>query len=215
MREVSEAPVERLTPERRRQLTRDALADAAARLFAQKGFYGASLEEIAEAAGFTRGAIYSNFGSKDELLMEVMDRFIDRQLENFAEVMHSDDPVTSAIDAGALFRQTVSLELTPLQLELRLNAFRNAQVRQRLAEAERRTGEKTARLIEEQMVAHGIRLKVPARDLADIARAATQGLLELAAVDEEEAERYERLVETLFLLLVDAAVEREEPGAPG
>ena len=55
--------------------------DFKADVFAQKGFYGASLEEIAEAAGFTRGAIYSNFGSKDELLLAVIDHFIDVQIE--------------------------------------------------------------------------------------------------------------------------------------
>ena len=50
-------PVERWTPERRRELTRTALIEAAAQVFARRGFYGASLDEIAETAGFTRGAI--------------------------------------------------------------------------------------------------------------------------------------------------------------
>ena len=50
-------PVERLTPERRRQLTRDALVAAAAEVFTAKGFHAASLDEIADAAGFTRGVV--------------------------------------------------------------------------------------------------------------------------------------------------------------
>src|SRR2546430_8969285 len=52
--------VEKLTPERRRQLTRDTLLDAAAVVFARRGFHGASLEEIAETAGVTRGALYKH-----------------------------------------------------------------------------------------------------------------------------------------------------------
>ena len=49
---------ERWTQERRRQHTRELLLDAAEEVFARRGFEGASLEEIAEAAGYTRGAIY-------------------------------------------------------------------------------------------------------------------------------------------------------------
>ena len=91
--------------------------------------------------------------------------------------------------AGAVFKRTMSLELVPLELELRLNALRKPQVRQRLAEADRRTGEKMARFIEEQIVASGIRLKIPARDLGDIGRAAIQGLLQYAATDEPHVRR--------------------------
>ena len=98
---------EKLTPERRRQLTRDALVDAAAEVFAQKGVSGASMEEIAAEAGFSRGAIYSNFGSKEELLLVVMDRFMDRQLVNFSEgvVVDADDLVGGAVSAGAVFKR--------------------------------------------------------------------------------------------------------------
>ena len=59
--------VEKWTPERRRQLTRDTLIEAAAAVFARRGFHGASLDEIAETAGFTRGAIYKNFADKEDL----------------------------------------------------------------------------------------------------------------------------------------------------
>ena len=58
----------------RRAHTRDRLMDAAIALFAEKGILGASVEEICERAGFTRGAFYSNFDSKDELLLAVLRR---------------------------------------------------------------------------------------------------------------------------------------------
>ncbi|HLF99411.1 MAG TPA: helix-turn-helix domain-containing protein [Acidimicrobiia bacterium] len=66
---------EKLTPDRRREMTRSALIDAAAELIAERGYEGASLEEIAKRAGFTRGAIYSNFEGKDDLLLAVLDRW--------------------------------------------------------------------------------------------------------------------------------------------
>jgi AcrR family transcriptional regulator len=64
---------EKLTPERRRELTREALLDAASEVFANRGYDGGTLEEIAATAGFTTGAIYSNFGGKQDLIMPVLD----------------------------------------------------------------------------------------------------------------------------------------------
>src|SRR2546430_17321371 len=74
---------ERWTQERRREHTRNLLLDAAKQVFAQRGFEGASLEEIAEAAGYTRGAIYKHFGSKEELFLAVNKRFNEQFLETF------------------------------------------------------------------------------------------------------------------------------------
>src|SRR5262249_10424519 len=77
---------ERWTPERRRQLTRDALLDAAASVFAKRGFHGASLDEIAATAGYTRGAIYKHFADKDELLHEVCVRLNERSFAEFDDM---------------------------------------------------------------------------------------------------------------------------------
>ena len=60
---------ERWTKERRIEHTRQILLDAAEEVFARKGLTGAALEEIADAAGFTRGIIYSQFGAKEKLFL--------------------------------------------------------------------------------------------------------------------------------------------------
>jgi AcrR family transcriptional regulator len=62
----------RLTRAERRAQTRQALLDAAARVFIERGFARASVEAIAEEAGYTRGAFYSNFASKEELFAELL-----------------------------------------------------------------------------------------------------------------------------------------------
>src|SRR6266542_2850743 len=70
------ATFEPLTPERRRAMTREHLLEAAAMVFARDGFQGSSLDVIASTAGFTKGAVYSNFKSKDDLFLAVLeDRF--------------------------------------------------------------------------------------------------------------------------------------------
>lgn len=76
-----------LTRERRRQLTRDALIEAAADVFAERGFEGASLDEIAAAAGFTRGAIYANFSGKEDLYYAVNEKFNAKALAVFADLV--------------------------------------------------------------------------------------------------------------------------------
>jgi AcrR family transcriptional regulator len=201
--------VKRLTPEDRRQLTRTTLVEAASEVFADKGFYGASLEEIAELAGFTRGAIYSNFGSKEELLYAVIDHFIDRQLRDFAAIEgRPNDPMHDARAAAQIFGREMreSRAITALDLELRLAALRNPDVRRRLAELQRETSDKAARLVEEQFLHQGRGGDVTARDLADIGRAAVQGLMQMAWIDEENAEHYERLVETVFVMMARLAL---------
>jgi TetR/AcrR family transcriptional regulator, transcriptional repressor of aconitase len=65
-------PPRRLTRAERQAATRAALLDAGARVFIERGFAGASVEAIAEAAGFTRGAFYSNFESREDLFAELL-----------------------------------------------------------------------------------------------------------------------------------------------
>jgi AcrR family transcriptional regulator len=65
---------QRLTREQSKDQTRLRLLDAAQAIFMKKGFVAASVEDIAEAAGYTRGAFYSNFDSKPELFLELLRR---------------------------------------------------------------------------------------------------------------------------------------------
>src|SRR5690554_525741 len=88
---------------KRRENTRTRLLDAAAEVFAEFGLEGASVEAICERAGFTRGAFYSNFESKDELFLQLTAVVAERRLslirariDEFveAEVLRDDaDPV--------------------------------------------------------------------------------------------------------------------------
>ena len=130
-------PVQRLTPQRRRELTRTALVEAAAEVFSEKGLRGASLDEIADRAGFTRGAIYSNFGSKEELLLAVLDWYSRTTLEAYWEAGRTGewDPATAARVWSRVVRSDPRLDL--LHMEFRLHALRDPSFRRRLAEAHR------------------------------------------------------------------------------
>ncbi|MCX5231771.1 TetR/AcrR family transcriptional regulator [Streptomyces sp. NPDC006553] len=70
---------------RRRPRTRAALLKAALETFAEHGFHATTIEQICERAGFTRGAYYSNFASKEELFLALFDEHSDRTVRRLAE----------------------------------------------------------------------------------------------------------------------------------
>src|SRR4051812_46542371 len=175
-RQNGAVPVDRLTPERRRQLTRDALVAAAAEVFTAKGFHAASLDEIADAAGFTRGAIYSNFGSKEELLFAVYDRLDDLTLAGMADAMdeRGGDPAGDAAVAAEVWARLLgrSRDIVALSLELKLYALRNPDARERLVKLEQQATDKLAGFIEDMFERQHVPLRVSATDLAELGRAA-------------------------------------------
>ncbi|HWK76434.1 TetR/AcrR family transcriptional regulator [Microbacterium sp.] len=83
---------------RRRENTRARLLDAAAQVFAEVGLEGASVETICERAGFTRGAFYSNFESKDELFLELASTVAERRLASVRDRI--DEFVASGVLGG-------------------------------------------------------------------------------------------------------------------
>jgi AcrR family transcriptional regulator len=205
-------PMERLTPERRRELTRSALVEAAAEVFARRGFDGASLEEIAEVAGFTRGAIYSNFGSKEELMLAVIERYDQNLVDAFSQSLAEGRDTSKeemTISAAALWRDLIRRDpnLTALNLEVRVRALRDPEFRARLLDLQRQNTERIAGLIERESKTYGIALSINPVDLAEILSAATVGLSELAGIDPEHAERYDRLVEIFFGMMGNAMGE--------
>ncbi|WP_323743007.1 TetR/AcrR family transcriptional regulator [Curtobacterium sp. VKM Ac-2887] len=84
-------------------MTRDRLLDGAFDLFAALGTAASSVDAICEAAGYTRGAFYSNFASKDELFVALVDREFDRRIEHIRSAMIPADPgpASESIDALA------------------------------------------------------------------------------------------------------------------
>ncbi len=67
--------------------TRDKLFEAAARVFEEQGISGASIEAIAAAAGFTRGAFYSNFASKDELIVAMLEDHVEQTIRRNLDLL--------------------------------------------------------------------------------------------------------------------------------
>src|SRR6202000_1097666 len=79
--------------------TCEKLFEAAARVFEQQGIGGASVEAIAAAAGFTRGAFYSNFKSKDELIIAMLEDHVEQTVQRNLELLARHKNIEDFIEA--------------------------------------------------------------------------------------------------------------------
>src|SRR6266516_6166529 len=92
------APV-RLSRAQSRQRTREALVSAAIGVFARSGYAGASVDAIAAQAGYTVGAVYANFGTKEELFLAAFERHCADELTALRELTASTDTVAGLLEA--------------------------------------------------------------------------------------------------------------------
>lgn len=79
--------------------TCEKLFEAAARVFEEQGIGGASIEAIAAAAGFTRGAFYSNFKSKDELIIAMLENHVEQSIRRSLDLLARHKSLADFIDA--------------------------------------------------------------------------------------------------------------------
>jgi AcrR family transcriptional regulator len=82
-----------------RDETCEKLYEAAARVFEDQGIGGASIEAIAAAAGFTRGAFYSNFKSKDELIIAMLEDHVEQTIRRNLDLLDKHKNLADFIDA--------------------------------------------------------------------------------------------------------------------
>src|SRR4051794_41323506 len=75
--------------EERREETRAELVEAAARVFARRGFHGASIDQIAREAGYSTGAIYWHFEGKDDLFLGVYEAYATARVREWGDVRDS------------------------------------------------------------------------------------------------------------------------------
>ena len=85
----------------RQALTRTALLDAAERLFIAQGFHATSLDAVAAEAGYTKGAVYSNFASKEDLFFAVYERRVEARVAEFEAFLEAAPLARDALEAIA------------------------------------------------------------------------------------------------------------------
>jgi AcrR family transcriptional regulator len=99
-------------PTRPESGVRQRLREVSTRLFAEQGFEGTSVQEIVDAAGVTKGALYHYVDSKDDLLYDIYARLLRMQTERLERIASSDLPVAERLHAAA--RDVVELSIAHL-----------------------------------------------------------------------------------------------------
>lgn len=202
---------------RSRENTRARLLDAAAQVFAEVGLEGASVEAICERAGFTRGAFYSNFESKDELFLVLANRVaLDRldavrarvrdftdagALENAGDVTGL---VQQVMDAGKDDRLGVMLHS-----EIRIRALRDKEFGRAYTALEQQLVDGIARIIEDVTTHSRLTLRMDAQEAARVLSMVWEGTTVRGAMNGLEADELRRRGGEALGRVVDVLLERQ------
>lgn len=160
-------------------LTRERLLGAAAEVFAERGFAGASIDEIAVRAGHTKGAVYSNFTGKDDLFIALIDSHLAMK---GAEL---DDGFDGVTDVAGLLGRLRAADVMPthgdrtrflLFSEFRLYALRHPEVGRRLADWERSALAEMEKRVDGVIQRLGLTPPLPAERLAALLQSLGAGL---------------------------------------
>jgi AcrR family transcriptional regulator len=185
---------ERWTRERRLAHTRSLLLDAAEDVFAEKGFTTATLDDIAYAAGYTKGAIYKHFATKEDLFLAVSDRYWRRYFDNFAEIMSMSAQVGAReLDEIAERWRQLSCdrgaEHAALGHEFALYLLRNPEARERVAAKRSEVVEALAGFIVEGIDRLGGTLLIPPLTFAQVLIATSDSVVLGSQLDDVDLYR--------------------------
>jgi len=171
--------VVRLTRAERKERTRDEIVEAARRVFVRDGFHGATLDAIAEEAGYTKGAVYSNFDGKDTLFLALLDTQLESRLAPFLDQIEAAESIDDGLRANArLMAETARREplWAPLLVEFWTHASREADLRAETAARHDRVldavGERVAALGDR----FGLTWSRPPREVVRSAQAFARGM---------------------------------------
>ncbi|EMA6344746.1 TetR/AcrR family transcriptional regulator [Bacillus cytotoxicus] len=142
---------QRLTQEQRKQETRKLLLESAFETFAKLGFHGASVDKIAEHAGFSKGAVYAHFHTKEELFLAIVDRQMHIYVQDICNMIEKEQSLESFIETIDQYSHSIRQKTKTwnmLTMEFLLYAMREESVRDKWANMIDDTVEQISKSIE-------------------------------------------------------------------
>jgi AcrR family transcriptional regulator len=203
-----------MTREQSKANTRERLLGAARSVFASSGFHGASVEEIASRAGFSTGALYSNFDGKEDLFLVLMEREINEHAREIAEAVQARESVAERAAGGARRWMTMierEPELLLLFTEFWAYGVRDAQVRPKVAARFAQVRELLTRLIADGVREFDLELQMPAEQLAVAIDALADGIARQKLTDPDAVP--DELMGKILSLLFEAATRSAGTGS--
>ena len=168
----------RLSRAEQNDRNRALLLGAALRVFLARGYHAATLEQIADEAGFSKGVVYSRFDSKADMFLALLtDRIAERAAQNAAAAGQLARPGDMAALAGLAWQaERAAPGWRLLVTEFRVHAARDPELSRRYAAAHARTVDGIADVLASIAERNGHALAVPARQLAELLLAIETGL---------------------------------------
>jgi AcrR family transcriptional regulator len=175
-----------MTRRERQELTREQLLGAAAQVFARRGYHEASVEEIASEAGFSTGAVYSNFAGKEELFLALADREVEKQVAEIRAVAEGVEAGgEAAAEAGRRFQELLKRDRDWPLLFYEFWSFgvRNTRIQGEFAKRRQAVQDALAETLDRLAAALDFELRFPAPMLATAIGATLNGLAFERAAD--------------------------------
>lgn len=204
-----------LTRREKQQRTRAALLAAAAELFADNGLEHTSVEQIAQAAGYTKGAFYANFSSKEELFIVMLDDRFGRELERLDRALAgTGEPHAEARTAALEFvRSAFDRTWSRLYFQFAAHAARNESFRRELAAHHAGMLARLSAILERWRAGFGVELPVSTDRAAAMLCAMADGFLVDRLIDPDaDPELFAEMV-GVFLSGLEAQALAARPGA--
>lgn len=199
----------RLTREESRAQTRERLLDAARRVFARGGYGGASVDAIAAEAGYSKGAFYGNFETKEAVFLELLSLHKASEADQLAALVGSGRTAAEILDSLDVWleRMNADADWALLAMELQLHARRSPTFAAEYDAIQARHRDRLGELVERLFALSGKRLPAPAPQLAGGLMALVHGLVLQRTGEGEADDDAGLLVRTVLRSLIAAADE--------
>jgi AcrR family transcriptional regulator len=178
----TQAKPRRLNRAEKREANRRRILRAARTVFGRRGFHGASIEDIADEAGLSNGAIYYNFESKGDLFFALLEERAEERIRHMRKTLGGSSPAAAAdrglADEARDATQSLkeSREWRLLLLEFTAHAVRDRKLAPKLREHKRRLRSALAEVLEQRLDARGLKPGLPLADIALATSALANGL---------------------------------------
>ncbi len=210
-------PARRLTRQDKRQANRARILQAARAVFGERGYHGATIEQIAREAGLSNGAVYYNFANKEDLFLGLLEEWRTELIHDLASAL----PRPGSAEPGPSFQDELShvIGMLKRRSEWRLLLFefvtyaaRNPQFRARFAASRQKFKQALAGALAERTAAHHLQPVAPPDQLAVLVTALVNGLAfdELTEPDGIPGD----LLATGLMALMDPAGQPGKPQQP-
>jgi AcrR family transcriptional regulator len=205
----------RLSRAERREQTRQELVSAAEACFVSRGFHASSVDEVAERAGYTKGAVYSNFASKEDLFFAVYERRVEQVLTEVAPGLRQlgAERAFDELAAGAMHRRDPDDGWRAVFFEFWAHVVRHPELRERFAAIHARFLEPLADAVRQLADDRGLTLPsdVTASQVAAAWNAMEVGLNLERLTQPQTVDR--ALARRMGRLLLDAVLDTTQPSA--